>query len=169
MIFITVGTQKPFNRLLQAVDDWAARNPDVYIFAQIGVTSWRPEHFEWVDFITPEETNQKLAAASLIIAHAGIGSIFGALTYCKPIIIMPRLPEFGEHRNDHQRATAEAFAKLDNIYLATDGEELKAQLARLYPPPPFIGEALGPHASPRLVKAIKEFIETGITPGKSGG
>ena len=36
MIFVTVGSMMPFNRLIDTMDRWAAARPDVEMFAQIG-------------------------------------------------------------------------------------------------------------------------------------
>ena len=40
MIFVTVGSQLPFDRLVRAVDDWAAGNGGAAAFAQIGASSY---------------------------------------------------------------------------------------------------------------------------------
>ena len=39
MIFVTVGTQLPFERLIEAVADWSARNPGQRVIAQTGETN----------------------------------------------------------------------------------------------------------------------------------
>ena len=49
MIFVTVGTQLPFDRLVRAVDAWAAEHPQVDVFGQIGPASFRPKHFAHAD------------------------------------------------------------------------------------------------------------------------
>ena len=36
MIFVTVGTDSPFDRLMQVVDEWAAASGRTDVFAQIG-------------------------------------------------------------------------------------------------------------------------------------
>ena len=47
MIFATVGTQLPFDRLIVALDQWAASSPDVEVFAQIGRGEYRPGPITW--------------------------------------------------------------------------------------------------------------------------
>lgn len=36
MIFVTVGTQMPFDRLVEAVDQWASTRDRVNVFARSG-------------------------------------------------------------------------------------------------------------------------------------
>jgi UDP-N-acetylglucosamine transferase subunit ALG13 len=49
MIFLTVGTQFPFDRLVRAVDEAFDNGAiDEEVFAQIGETSYRPRNFEQV-------------------------------------------------------------------------------------------------------------------------
>ena len=46
----------------------------------------------------------------------------------KPIIIFPRIAAWGEHRNEHQLATAQKMKELGYVYVATDVKELKELL-----------------------------------------
>jgi len=56
----------------------------------------------------------------LIVSHAGMGSIISALKFKKPIIIFPRMAEKGEHRNNHQFATAKWLEDKSGIKVAWD-------------------------------------------------
>ncbi|MCU7801485.1 MAG: hypothetical protein KZQ70_15475 [gamma proteobacterium symbiont of Lucinoma myriamae] len=47
----------------------------------------------------------------------------------KRILILPRLEQYGEHRNDHQLDTAKRLGYLPNIYVAYSDEELKTKLS----------------------------------------
>ena len=124
MIFLTVGTQLPFDRLVRAVDKWAFDNPQAEIYGQIGSSSCPPQHFDWSEDMPQPQFDARVTEADLIIAHAGMGSIISAMDLAKPIVIMPRLASHGEHRNDHQLATSSKFADLDNVFLACNEEEL---------------------------------------------
>lgn len=126
MIFITVGTQLPFDRMIQALDQHFEHS-DQKVFAQIGETSYRPVNIESASFISPAEAESYFQQASVIIAHAGMGSILTALKYQKPIIVMPRKASLGEHRNEHQLATAEWVKKLNGVMVA-DNETLLPEL-----------------------------------------
>lgn len=68
MIFVTVGAQMPFDRLVKAVDHWAKEKGRGDVFAQIGPTEWRPSHIEWTQFLTSAEFFEKFEAADAIVA-----------------------------------------------------------------------------------------------------
>ena len=104
MIFVTVGAQMAFDRLVRTVDEWAATRGRKDVFAQIGPTEWRPRHIEWVAFLPPEDFRKRVADATMVVAHAGMGSIITALELGKPILVMPRRGHLQETRNDHQVA-----------------------------------------------------------------
>ncbi len=161
MIFVTVGTQGQFDRLIHTVDEWAGAHGRTDIFAQTGPSNYHSEHIRAERFIEPTEFLKRVEAASLVISHAGMGSIITALELGKRIIVMPRRASLGEHRNDHQVATAKRFAEQGRILVAFSERELIDKLDQL---PDFGGaERLGAQASPRLISIIRTFIETGRT------
>ncbi|MBU0653747.1 MAG: glycosyl transferase family 28 [Gammaproteobacteria bacterium] len=127
MIFVAVGTQFPFDRLIRYVDEWAG-NHAVAGFAQIAGGAYQPQHVRWERFMSTDAFNQHLQAASLIISHAGMGNIITALENRKPIIVMNRQHALGEHRNDHQLDGLEWMGKLPGVYTASTQEELYALL-----------------------------------------
>lgn len=130
MIFVTVGTQLPFDRLVLTVDHWAAQNPNVKVFAQIGPHATAPKSIQYSELISPGAADDLSREAELIVAHAGMGSILTALKYQRPIFILPRKAELGEHRNDHQMATAKWLASRRGISVAWKEEELPAMLSK---------------------------------------
>lgn len=131
MIFVTVGAQMPFDRLVRAVDDWAGDHPEVEVFAQIGPSRFRPSHCRHERFLRPEGFRDVFQQAALIVAHAGMGSIITALEYGKPILVMPRRGDLAETRNDHQLATAKQFGDLGVVEVGLTGAEIRSQLDRL--------------------------------------
>ena len=156
MIFVTVGTQLTFDRLIRAVDDWAGQRGRSDVFAQIGPSAYKARHIQAMPFVSPKECLEKMRQADAIVAHAGMGSIIGALELGKPIVVMPRLARLGEHRNDHQLATARRFAEMGTISVAMDEQELAHKLDELGR----VGAAstISPFASDRLVNAVRAFI-----------
>ena len=51
MIFLTVGTQFPFDRLVQCTDEFISRNGfEEEIFAQVAETSYKPRNFDSIPF-----------------------------------------------------------------------------------------------------------------------
>ncbi|GGB12296.1 glycosyltransferase [Agarivorans gilvus] len=124
-VFVTTGTQLPFDRLAKAMDEWAKKNSDnTEVFAQLGEGEYQAKHFDFKLFLSPNEYKQKVEQASLLVAHAGMGSILTAQEFQKPLIIMPRLFAKGEHRNDHQLATAKQFASYPGVYIAENDQQL---------------------------------------------
>ena len=156
MIFVTVGTQLPFDRLIRAVYAWAAQHPTIEIFAQVGPTRDRPQHIRFAPFITPREFDDYYAQATAVVAHAGMGTILTALEQGKPLLVMPRRADLGEHRNDHQLATVKRFQALGKIHVAFDEAELTTRLDHLAEIRP--ADRITPTASPGLITALKQFI-----------
>ncbi len=156
MIFVTVGTQLPFDRLISTVDAWAGRTGRRDILAQIGPSQICPQFIEYRPFFSPPEFSQHFTAAELVIAHAGMGSIISAMSQGKPILVMPRSAILHEHRNDHQISTARRFREMGRIMVAMDEHELEAQLNRLESIP--VASWTGLYASPELLDAVRAFI-----------
>lgn len=158
MIFVTVGTQLPFDRLVRVVDEWAGRSARRDVFAQVGPSEYTPLHIKYQPFISPLEFSRRVEAASLIISHAGMGTILKALELGKPILVMPRQAKLNEHRNDHQLATARRFREFGRIMVAMNEAEMCGRLDKIGDVS--IGERIGSHASPELLKYIRSFIES---------
>ena len=156
MIFVTVGSADPFDRLIRAVDEWAGRQGRKDLFAQIGNSRYESRHIEAVQFLSPSEFRERVRAARLIVAHAGMGSIITALEAGKPIIVMPKWAKLGEHRNDHQVATAKRFGQKHGIIVAEDEKDLVAKLDREEGLSSPAGALNG--VSPELISAVRAFI-----------
>ena len=120
VIFVTVGTQLGFDRLVQSVDKWAGQNPQVEVFGQVANGGYRCQHFKTEKFVKPARLVEVVQSSSLIVSHAGMGSILTALKFRKPIVIMPRISALGEHRNDHQIATAKWLSDRPGVFVASD-------------------------------------------------
>jgi UDP-N-acetylglucosamine transferase subunit ALG13 len=159
MIFVTVGTQGTFDRLVRTVDEWAGRHGRTDVFAQTGPSDASYRHIRVERFIDPAKFRERVESASLVIAHAGMGSIITALELGKRIIVMPRRASMGEQRNDHQMATAKRFAQQGRIEVAFDESELLDKLDHLEAVDE--NEPLSPQASQDLIASIRTFIRTG--------
>ncbi len=162
MIFLTVGTQEPFDRLVRAVDEWAGAH-DVPVFGQLGrleADSYLPRHFPFESFISADEFQERLEDSRLMVGHAGMGSIISALTYGKPLLMMARRASLGEHRNEHQLATAARFAGRPGLHVADEAAQVGALIDRLLAQGAGTagGTQLSPHASPELIGAVRDFI-----------
>jgi len=123
LIFVTVGHELGFDRLIEAVDKYAKTHPEITFFAQVGSlneTSYIPQHIGHSEFVTPAKFESLFENADLIVAHAGMGSIITALTRQRPLLIMPRRGHLMETRNDHQVATAARFRSREGVFVADD-------------------------------------------------
>jgi UDP-N-acetylglucosamine transferase subunit ALG13 len=130
LIFLTVGSQEPFDRLVRAIDEWAALHPSHKVRAQIGASALQPLHMSAHKVLSPSEFRDHVANADLVIAHAGMGSVLTAGELCKPLVVMPRRSEFGETRNDHQLSTARWLVDRSRIEVAWQADDLPAALER---------------------------------------
>lgn len=157
MILLTVGTQLPFDRLVRAVDNWCATSKQT-VFGQIGPSKYTPQNFEFRDFIASYKLDELFAAADFIIAHAGMGSIISALSLSKPIIIAPRRADLGEHRNDHQLATARRFGALPLVRTVFDVQELGYAIEDLISNTAAQPSAISPYAPESMLEQLKLLI-----------
>jgi UDP-N-acetylglucosamine transferase subunit ALG13 len=151
VILATVGTQLPFPRLIKALDQLAPRLSEPVI-CQTGRTQLKLHNIEQHEGFAPREFDELFKTARVVVAHAGIGTVLAAKKYHKPLIVFPRRAAFGEHRNDHQLATAEQLARHRGIYVAWTKEDLEILL--------FKSDLAAPEAgavSPELLR-IRETV-----------
>ena len=142
MIFVCTGSQVyQFNRLLKELDRIAAGGTiKEEIFAQVGASDYRPQHYEYRDFLSPEEFMSFQDRADLIISHGGTGALIKASKKGKNIIAVPRLARFGEHTDDHQLQVVTVLEQegyVRAVYSIEDLEEtiqiaLKCPITKVY-------------------------------------
>lgn len=164
MIFATVGTQVPFDRMIRAVDAWAVKCGRDDVFAQVGPSAYKPARLRVVEFMEPSEFRNRVEQARVVVAHAGMGSIITALELGKPILVMPRRADLHEHRNDHQLATAKHFLAQGRISVAFDENEMFQKLEQL--DRISTADRVSSQASPQLIAALRNFIDDGALPGE---
>jgi len=130
LIFVTVGSRNyPFDRLFRKLDELCEQGIiKDEIFAQTGTSKYVPKHYEYVDFLSPDEFMEKVEEASLVISHGASGSIMKALNAGKKVIAVTRLEKYGEHINDHQIQNNEAFDANGYVLAVYEMDELKDAL-----------------------------------------
>ncbi len=161
MIFLTVGTQLSFDRLVRAVDQWAGKRQRSDLFGQIcdpGDQGYHPTHFEWTRFLSPTEFEARFEAASCIVAHAGMGTIISSLSQMKPLLIMPRRADLKEQRNDHQLATAKQFGSKPGVFVAQNAQDVGAALDALVDASSQKMIPISPFADERLISTVRSEI-----------
>jgi len=132
MIFLTVGTQFPFDRLVKSLDAIIAGDGfEEDIFAQIANSSYQPENFKAVSSLAKKDFDRCIRQAFCIIGHAGMGTITAALQYDKPLLVMPRLRKYREVVNDHQMIIARRFEKSKHLLAAYETKQLPLKIKQL--------------------------------------
>jgi len=163
VIFLTTGTQLPFDRLVRAVDEWVeSAKPECEIFGQVLSSPhdpYQPRNFETKTRLSPTEYAAIFEKAHLIISHAGMGTILTALTQGKQICIMPRQFKYGEHRNDHQIATVERLENHPGLHKARDEHYLPGCLDEALQASRFSRAAtIDPFAAADFTDRLRAFI-----------
>ena len=133
MILVLLGTQNnSFHRLLEEIEK-NIKNGKIKdkVIVQAGFTKFESNYMEIFDLIPQQELDELLDTAKLIITHGGVGSIMGAVKRKKKVIAVPRLKEYEEHVNDHQREIVESFAKEGYIIGINEVEELSQALSKV--------------------------------------
>jgi UDP-N-acetylglucosamine transferase subunit ALG13 len=128
VIFVTIGSLFPFDRLVKVADELAVQMPDESFFAQIGEGGHRPVNIPYAEMLTRGEFMAKVREADLIVAHAGMGSVITAMESNTPIILLPRILEWGEHTTDHQIATAKWLEGRPGIHVCWEDKDLRATI-----------------------------------------
>jgi UDP-N-acetylglucosamine transferase subunit ALG13 len=157
VIFVTIGSMFPFDRLIRGMDAWAAEHGVAELLAQIGDGAYQPVHMPWVRRLDQAAFARTVASARLIVAHAGMGSVITADEFRKPIVILPRLQDQGEHTTDHQVATANWLRAKPGIHVADRDEDLGPRIAEaLAAGAP--GPRFAPAAGPEFIAGIRQCI-----------
>ncbi len=139
LLFATVGATLPFERLVSSVAELKARGgltEDVVI--QTGVGAPRPDGVTAVETLPFDKIQDLLTDADIVVCHGGTGSLITALRKGCRVVAFPRLPEKGEHYDNHQAEITGAFAARGLIEVANDADELAAAIARIKARPPVL-------------------------------
>lgn len=156
MMFVTVGHQMPFDRLIRLVDEWVAQTGRTDVFGQIGAARYKPRHFPFASFLGPAEFDSHVQECSAVVGHAGTGTIISALYCGKPMLVLPRLSRLRETRNDHQLATAARFAETKQVMVAANETDFvrRLSLVEYFRPRRLVGL----DASTTLLCEIERFV-----------
>jgi UDP-N-acetylglucosamine transferase subunit ALG13 len=163
VIFLTVGTHEPFDRLVRTVDEWCkTRGASHDVLGQITTRAgYQPTEFRSVTTLEPDEYIRCFREADFVVAHAGMGSIITALSLQKPIAILPRRGHLQETRNDHQFAATQRFRDKPGIFAAEDEFALPGILDQLAQGGGAVGSKIPKFANVELIDALRSFIHDG--------
>jgi UDP-N-acetylglucosamine transferase subunit ALG13 len=159
LIFVTIGSMFPFDRLVRAMDAWAAArpDPDEEVLAQIGDGGHAPAHMRWVRRLDRADYDATVARARLVVAHAGVGSVVTAGEFGKPVVVLPRRQHLAEHTSDHQMETARWLRGKPGVHVAETEADLPAAVAAALARPDDVTR-LDPVADPAFIARLRDFI-----------
>lgn len=101
-VLVSTGTDKrfPFDRLIDWVERWAARHPEVDVFVQHGVS--RAPALPSAPQLSGDDLDDRIRGADAVVLQAGPGGIMRSLGLGRLPIVVPREPQLGEVVDGHQ-------------------------------------------------------------------
>lgn len=157
MILVTVGSQKfQFNRLLKKIDELIEKKIiEEEVFAQIGVSDYKPKKYEYIDFLSQDDFYSKMRESRLVITHGGTGAIISALKLNKKVIAVPRLSTYKEHVDDHQIQLIKEFTTMKFIQSVYNIDELDKIIKEI----DSLEFSKYVSNTDRILESINEFLE----------
>lgn len=157
MILVLLGTQNnSFHRLLEEVQKNIDNgNIKEEVVVQKGYTKFESKNMELFDAISPDKLNDFIENADIVITHGGVGSIITSITKGKKVIAVPRLKEYKEHVNNHQKDIIESFNEMGYIIGIQDVSKLKNALKKVkdFKPRKYVKN------TGNIIKIVEDFID----------
>ena len=157
MILVLLGTQNnSFKRLLTKIDNLIESGViKEETIVQAGYTKYSSSRMKIFDFISKEELQRYIKKSNFIITHGGVGSILMSLRNDKKVIAIPRLHNYHEHVNDHQKEIVELFNNKGYIIGLQDVDELEEAIQRIeqFEPKKYQQD------NNKMLKIIEDFID----------
>jgi UDP-N-acetylglucosamine transferase subunit ALG13 len=158
VIFVTIGSMFPFDRMIRAMDAWTAdEGQGEEVLAQIGAGDYEPRHMTWVRKLDRRTYAETIRRSRLVVAHAGVGSIVTAGELRRPIVVLPRRAHLGEHTSDHQVETVGWLRAKSWVHVADDEGALPACIAAAAAAAA-AGERVAQTADPAFIDRLRRFI-----------
>jgi UDP-N-acetylglucosamine transferase subunit ALG13 len=165
VIFVTVGSMLPFDRLIRLMDAWSLANPAHEVFAQLGEGSYKPRNFHWERMLSPVAFTSAVRSAKIVVGHAGTGSVFTAGRFGKPIVLVPRRVAQREMTTDHQVHTARWLESSRGIYVVWDDHLLDRQINAALESREHAETGVSPFAPAEFTQRIRAYILDGKIAG----
>lgn len=133
MIFVTLGTfLSPFSRPLLQLDDLCKKGIiKEEVIVQCGHTAIASDYLKLYPFLTPNEMQENIEKARIVITHAGTGSLVQPVKMGKKVIAIARLHELNEHVDDHQLDIFGKFVSYEYVYPWNRGDSLEKILSEI--------------------------------------
>jgi UDP-N-acetylglucosamine transferase subunit ALG13 len=157
MIFVTLGTfPTPFTRPLKALDELCQTGIiSEEVIVQSGYTQFKSDYLKMLPFISPQEMEDYIKEARIVITHAGTGSLVQPVKMEKLVIAIPRLFEKNEHVDDHQLEIFNKFVESNYVYPWNKDDRLETILSEIenYTPSKFVSNKI------QIVDYLENYIE----------
>jgi beta-1,4-N-acetylglucosaminyltransferase len=127
MIFVTIGTAEPFDRLVRAAD---ALRLDEEVVIQTGLGRVQLTNARAVEFIPFDEFRDCIREARVVVSAAGVGTVMTVLMEGKEPVVVPRLRRHHEAADDHQLVFARQVAQAGLVTLVEDESRLAEVVVR---------------------------------------
>ncbi len=155
-LFVPLGTQKfPFGRIItalnQLVDQGKYKTDEIVMQSALYPVKPNFTHF---GLIPNEDFNRYMREAEVVVTHSGVNSIISCMEMGKPLVVCPRLHEYGEHVDNHQMEIAMLMHEKYNMLICTDMKDLLELIekAKVHKYKPWISHR------EELLNAIRELI-----------
>lgn len=120
---VTLGTYKgtPYTRIVKRLLEILP--PEVEVLWQTGATDVSDLGIESVYALPEKELSEAMAAADVVVTHAGVGTALAALEVGKCPVMAPRLAAHGEAVDDHQVQIAAQLSER-GLAVTVDAEQI---------------------------------------------
>ena len=157
-VLVSVGTDHHrFDRLIDWIDRWAARNPSVPVVVQRG-TSRAPATAHSVDLMAYDDMIGLMAGADAVVLQGGPAGIVDARGQGRLPIVVPRRPDLHEHVDGHQITFCRWMAGRGQITLAETEAALHARLDAVLADPA-IGRTTADQDGAAAVRAFSAAVD----------
>ena len=131
-LFVPLGTQKfPFGRIItalnQLVDEGKYKADEIVMQSALYPVKPNFTHF---GLIPNDEFNRYMREAEVVVTHSGVNSIISCMEMGKPLVVCPRLHEYGEHVDNHQMEIATLMRDKYDVLICTAMKDLPELIER---------------------------------------
>jgi UDP-N-acetylglucosamine transferase subunit ALG13 len=123
LIYVTVGVSRGFQRLVKNADKIAESHPNEFLL-QIGDTEYVPQYSDYFEVTTPKKHEQHCQNATVVVGHAGTGTLLTAMENNVRLVLFPRNPELDEVIDGHQLHHVKGWSNRLNLTVVKTAEEL---------------------------------------------
>lgn len=156
---VMLGTDHhPFARLVEWVDRWAGEHPGAPCVIQHG-TAPAPRHAEGQATLDPAAIPALAARATVVVGHAGPGTVLDARAAGRRPVIVPRLAHLGEVVDDHQVAFGRWMDERGQATCVEDEEALHTHLDTALADPAAYAIAADTDSVPPAVTLFGELVD----------